>query len=44
MRVFEAFGFGRMITGGMVSMTAIALLTGCAGRPNGILLSVAGAA
>ncbi|WP_244479911.1 hypothetical protein [Methylobacterium sp. Leaf94] len=42
--MFEAFGFGRMITGGMVGMTAIALLTGCAGRPNGVLLPVAGAA
>jgi esterase/lipase superfamily enzyme len=43
MRVFGAFGFGRMTAGGMVGMTALALLTGCAGRPNGVLLPVAGA-
>jgi esterase/lipase superfamily enzyme len=43
MRVFGAFGFGRMTTGGMVGMTALALLTGCAGRPNGVLLPIAGA-
>lgn len=44
MRVFGALGFGRMTAGGMVGMTALALLTGCAGRPNGVLLPVAGAA
>lgn len=43
MRVFGAFGFGRVTAGSMVAVTALALLPACAGRPGGVLLPVAGA-
>ena len=41
--MFETFRFGRVTSGGMVGMMAIALLTGCAGRPAGVLLPIADA-
>lgn len=41
--MFGLSGFGRGTVGGIVGMTALALLAGCAGRPAGVLLPVVGA-